>query len=127
MSANQKHVNPDRVDLVLPMPPTVNNYYGIVKGTSQRYLMRAAKLFRHEVALIVDKAERRGFFGDAKLAMRVDLHFARDGDVDNRLKPLLDALEYADLFGNDRRIDDLRVVRGHRVKGGRCLVTIWRL
>lgn len=116
-----------KVELTLPMPPTVNNYYGIVPGTQKRYLTKKAKAFRHDVAIIVAQEGLRGHFGKAKLAMRVDLNFAAAGDCDNRNKPLLDALEEAFLYENDRQIKDLRIVIGHQVKGGRCKVTIWEM
>jgi len=114
------------VQMVLPMPPSINHYYGSGKN-GIRYLKKPAKVFRHEVAVIAHKGSSRGVFGNARLAMRVDLHFGNGGDLDNRLKGLLDALEYAEVFENDRQIDDLRIVRGHRVVGGRCEVKIWEL
>lgn len=114
----------DKVKLTLPMPPTINHYYGQTK-TGLKYLTKKAKGFRHDVAIIVNNAGYRGHFQKKRLAVRVDLHFSSGGDVDNRSKPLLDALEHADLFVNDRQVDDLRLVRGHRVSGGRCVVTIW--
>ena len=115
------------VKLTLPMPPTINHYYGYNRKTGGRYLKKRAKVFRHEVAVLAHQQGGRGAFGKYKLVMRVDLYFPAGGDLDNRMKGLLDALEYAEVFDNDRQIDDLRIVRGHRVKGGRCDVTIWRI
>ena len=115
------------IKLTLPMPPSVNAYYGVVPGTQKRYLTKKAKAFRHDVAVIVATAGLRGHFGKSKLAVRVDLNFASGGDCDNRNKPLLDALQESFLYDNDRQIKDLRVVIGHPVKGGRCNVTIWRI
>lgn len=117
----------NEVKLTLPVPPTINHYYGVNKHSGGRYLKKRAKVYRHEVALLVHAAGFRGAFGKDKLVMRIDLYLPAGGDLDNRLKSLLDALEYAELFENDSQIDDLRVVRGHKVKGGRCDVLIWRI
>lgn len=113
--------------LELPAPPTINHYYGRSRNSRAFYLTKGAKIYRHEVAVLVNNAGVRGRFGRGRIAVRVDLHLSHGGDLDNRLKPLLDALEYAEVFTNDRQIDDLRVVRGHPVVGGRCTVQIWRL
>ena len=115
------------VELTLPLPPTVNKYYGVVKGTQKRYLTKHAKAFRHDVAVIVEQSGLRGAFPRGPLAVRIDLHFSSGGDIDNRNKPLFDALQEAQLFANDRQIKDKRVVVGHPVKGGRCEIKIWRM
>ena len=116
----------EKVDLTLPIPPTVNHYYG--RRGKVSYLTKGAKAFRHEVAVAAMNAEARGAFLQGKLAVKVIAHLkTTQGDLDNRLKPLLDALEYADVIKNDRQVDDLRITRGAPVKGGRCEVTIWRM
>lgn len=67
-------------------------------------------------------------FGGADLAALIDYYPARGRpDLDNRLKPLLDALEHAGIYDNDRQIDDLRIRRKHNVKGGRVIVQLWRI
>jgi crossover junction endodeoxyribonuclease RusA len=45
-------------------------------------------------------------------------------DIDNRIKSLQDALEVAGAYDNDEQIDDLRVLRGPIVSGGRMEVMI---
>lgn len=117
----------DEVTLTLPLPPTVNSYYGVVKGTQKRYLTKKAKAFRHDVSIAVYQAGLRGHFEKGRLAVHVMLHFKSGGDVDNRNKPLLDALQEANLYTNDRQIKRLVVDIGHPVTGGRCNVTIRRM
>jgi crossover junction endodeoxyribonuclease RusA len=51
----------------------------------------------------------------------------RKRDVDNVLKPLLDALEHANVYENDSQIDKLYVERMEMVKGGYCDVVITEL
>jgi crossover junction endodeoxyribonuclease RusA len=48
----------------------------------------------------------------------------RKRDVDNILKPLLDALEHANVYENDSQIDKLCVTRMPVTKGGVCDVVI---
>lgn len=117
----------DKVELTLPVPPSDNRYYGKPQGSRHKYITKGGRAFKHDVAVIVANEGLRGHFGMARLAMLVELHLDRGGDIQNRLKGLCDALEESHLFTNDRQIDDLRIVRRHRVKGGRCQVTLWEI
>ena len=65
-------------------------------------------------------------FPDERLEVKVYLHppNRRKFDVDNRLKPLLDALETANLYKNDNQIDKLTVIRGDVVPEGECIVVV---
>lgn len=116
----------DPVEFTIPVPPTDNRYYGKPKGKLHKYVTKAGKLHRHEVAVIVNNAGLRGTFGSARLSMKVVLHLSHGGDIQNRLKGLCDSLEHSEIFNNDKQIDDLRIIRGHPVEGGRCVVTLWR-
>jgi len=124
------------LEIRLPIPPTVNHYWGERRNIKCRvcrqantvppkYLTKHAKEFRKAVAR--ELIHQPGF-GSALLAVRVDWFPPRDaGDIDNRIKPLLDALEDARLFHNDSQIKDLRVVWQHPVPGGYCRVKLWRI
>lgn len=48
----------------------------------------------------------------------------RQMDIDNRIKPLFDALAGAGVFDNDSQIYKFDVERGPVVKGGRVVVTV---
>ena len=123
------------MNLRLPYPPSINNYYaqrrnvrcGVCRQMVKvppNYLSKEAKQYRREVARLCIGLDR---FGDAKLAVRVDWFPPADrGDVDNRIKPLLDALEDAKIFDDDKQVKDIRLVWRHPVPGGHCLVKIWR-
>jgi crossover junction endodeoxyribonuclease RusA len=115
------------IDLVLPVPPTDNRYYGRPKGSRHKYVTRAGRGYKHAVAVIAEQQKVRGLIGDARVAMKIVIHLPSGGDIQNRLKGLCDALEDAHIFENDKQIDDLRIIRGHPVKGGRCHVTIWEI
>ena len=107
----------------LPFPPTVNHYYGYNWKTHQKYISKRGWAYRKRLAEAV-RLEHR--YGKARLAILIDAHPPRLwGDLDNLLKPQLDALEHAGVFDNDSQVDDLRIRRGHPVPGGRADVHIW--
>ena len=109
----------------LPYPPSVNDYYGHSRKTGAVYLKKRALVFRKQVAQLLYGKRR---FGAARLAIRVDLFPARNaGDVDNPIKALLDALEHAGTFNNDKQVKDLRIVWGHPVKDGSVEVQLWEI
>lgn len=90
-------------------PPSVNNYWGH-KG-SMRYVKKRAKEFRGSVVEVVDEDGAPNL--KTRLAVHVELHppNRRKFDVDNYLKPLLDAMEAADVFEDDSQIDRIIVER----------------
>ena len=121
------------IKLELPLPPSVNHYWGHrVQTRSGRkafvfmYLSAEAKRFRFNVLAAVR--------GDAIQIMDGKLHmelhvYPKKGtrpDVDNYVKPLLDALEHANVFGNDRQVKslDVRMHGAAAVGDGRLEVTI---
>ena len=48
----------------------------------------------------------------------------RRRDLDNMLKPMLDALTYVKVWSDDSQIDDLRIIRAPVVAGGRVTVRV---
>lgn len=109
--------------LTLPYPPSVNTYWGF-KG-SHRFLTPKAKTFKQEVWVAAFNSKHGGY-NDKRLSITVNLYppDKRVRDIDNVLKPLLDALTHAKLFNDDGQIDRLNVIRGDIVKGGLCTVII---
>ena len=114
------------IRLELPIPPTINHYYGYVNGDVRRkFITPEGKAFRHHVSLEVMIAGARDKFGKARLAVDIVLNMrSKAGDIDNRVKPLFDALEAANVFDNDRQIDVFHVKRGKIIKDGRAVVRI---
>jgi crossover junction endodeoxyribonuclease RusA len=109
--------------LNLPLPPSVNHYWGT--HGHRRYVSKAGVLFKEQVSDYV--AEYRvPKLGAARLEMKVVLYpkDRRKQDIDNRIKALWDALADAGVFDNDEQIDVLMVERGEIKKGGGCLVYI---
>ena len=60
---------------------------------------------------------------DGRFAMRVFVPFKMTGDIDNRLKPILD-LAKTFVTEDDRFCDDLRISRSTEVPDGTCVVHV---
>ena len=110
------------IQLELPMPPSVNHYWGV--SGKHRFIGKKGKEFRARVMDAVNEA------GIQALEGRLSVHIAlfppdnRKRDVDNVLKPLLDACEHAGCYENDSQIDELHITRRDVVKGGACTIII---
>ena len=92
----------------LPWPPTANKYWRNVCG--RMVLSREGRRYREAVdGLIWQLTCESGHavsFGSADLELEIDAHPPdnRRRDLDNLLKPILDALQYAEVFEDDSQI-----------------------
>jgi len=108
--------------LHLPYPPSVNHYWG--QSGKQRFIGKKGKEFRQAVAEVCLDLQV------STLDTRLSVHVAiwppdnRKRDVDNILKPLLDAMEHAGVYENDSQIDELHIIRHPPMKGGACSVVL---
>lgn len=114
--------NHKNIFLEIPLPPTINHYYGF--AGHRRFLTLAAKEFRVAVAHAVILQPIR--FGNVKLEMSVTINFRdrRRADLSNRIKSLEDALVHAGLLDDDSQFKVIHVYEGPIVKGGKCSVKI---
>jgi crossover junction endodeoxyribonuclease RusA len=110
------------ISLQLPYPPSVNHYWGV--SGKQRFIGKKGKEFRQAVAEACLDAQIQTM--DGRLAVHVAIWPPdnRKRDVDNTLKPLLDAMEHAGVYENDSQIDELHIIRRETMKGGSCSVVI---
>lgn len=110
------------IQLELPYPPSVNHYWG--QSGKNKFLGKKGKEFRVAVAEACLEAEVKTLEG--RLSLHVGLYppDRRQRDVDNVLKPLLDAMEHAGCYVNDNQIDELHILRREVRKGGSCVVMI---
>ena len=113
------------IELEVPVPPTDNRYYGKPKGARHKYLSKAARVYRDEVAGIVMQKGLTGVVGSDRVTMQVILNLKWGGDILNRAKGLCDALQYSGLLDDDGQIDDVRFIRGEKFDN--CHVTIWHV
>lgn len=103
--------NPFNVEMITPLPPTLNHSVG-TRGKI-RFLTAEYKDFLWAVA--EEWARRRPDHWDAskRFEVVIKLHFAtrRKTDIDNRVKPLLDALTRAGVWDDDSQVDALKIRR----------------
>ena len=113
--------------LWIPYPPSMNTYWRNFRGRT--VLSAAGREFKkHLSAAVTEKFLEEGIegFNDRPVAVTIILHprDRRRTDIDNRVKPVLDALEDAGVFDNDSQVELLLVKRDEMRKGGACWVLI---
>jgi len=106
--------------LVLPWPPSINNYWRNVKG--RVLISKAGRQYRTDVI----KLCRGRMTDDAKLYVSIEAFppDKRRRDLDNIPKALLDALEKGGIYKDDSLIDHLEIIRMEPVNLGKVIVTI---
>lgn len=107
--------------LDLPFPPSANTMYRNFRG--RMVLSPQGRAYKQAVAEIVAERESRI---DGRLSIFIELSSPtkRKYDIDNRIKPIQDALQDAGVFDDDEQIDWIHVVRHMPTKGGFCKVVI---
>lgn len=116
----QRHratVAPKRQTVVLPAPPSANRYWRVVKGRAVK--SREARKYQERI-----KGIAVGVYGLPQgKPVGVEVRWARRkrmGDLDNRLKCLLDALKGIG-WTDDKQIVELHA---YRTDGGNDTVTV---
>lgn len=114
----------------LPWPPSVNHYYGhrayVPKNGSRaivgKYVKRRGKDYHLEVVSKVGAVD--------PIETRVNMELLllppdrRERDVDNILKALFDALQFAGVYRRDSQVRRLLVEWGEPIAGGEVVATI---
>lgn len=98
--------------LTIPFPPTLNHNIGRRGG---RYFQSGEyKSFLSQVGWLWLKAVPRDWNKEARYSVVIELIYntRRRYDVDNRVKPILDALTRAGTWNDDAQVDEILVVRG---------------
>ena len=108
---------------ILPFPPSMNTYWRNFRGRT--ILSKAGREYKKAIAeYVVENNVPK--FGESKLKITMILQpkDKRKMDIDNRIKCVLDSLQEAGVFDDDFQVDELHVMRGEQVKGGKLLLTI---
>jgi len=108
--------------LVLPYPPSINHYYGRSRN-GRVYIKAQGKEYRELVWSMSRKCPDK-YTEPVAVTFTLYPPDQRKRDLDNVLKAMQDALEYAGVIENDALINDLRIVRADPVKGGRVVCEI---
>ena len=98
--------------LTIPFPPTLNHNIGRRGG---RYFQSGEyKSFISQVGWLWLKAVPMNWSKESRYSVVVELIYntRRRYDVDNRVKPILDALTHAGTWNDDAQVDEILVVRG---------------
>ncbi len=120
------HVRPRQFLLTLPYPPTLNHNTMPTLGGG-RYLTQEHKNFRALVAQIVFASGIKRLDGRLSVTITASAPDARARDLDNIVKPTLDALQRAGAILDDCNVDELIVRRvAVRTRGTAQVVVIVR-
>ena len=90
---------------ILPYPPSVNHYWGQFRN--RRYIKKKGVEFRAEVISRIKDLPK--FVGTVKIEIGVKFPDLRIRDLDNLLKPTLDAIQHSGIIDNDNLIRDIRI------------------
>jgi crossover junction endodeoxyribonuclease RusA len=110
------------IALTLPLPPTLNHYYG--KRGSRSFIKAAGQEFRQAVQEIVAQAGHKTLEGRVAVFAAIHPKNRIRQDIMNREKALSDALTHAGVWLDDSQIDDFHIVRREVIKGGMVRVVI---
>lgn len=108
--------------LDLPLAPPVNNLFATVRGGKR---VRSAKydIWRKQAGLEMLTQRRRAVLGPFRVEIAVPYLMA--GDIDNRIKPVLDLLVEHGLTADDSKAMRVAVSRSAEVEPGRMTVETW--
>jgi Holliday junction resolvase RusA-like endonuclease len=118
-----------RIDLALPLPPSVNDATLNLPGRG-RVKTRAYKSWEKTAGLFVIAA-RPSLSGNGLLTQpygcRIRVPAAMIGDIDNRVKQILDLFVRMRLTPDDALLHHLSVGRANGIERGMCRVRVWSL
>jgi len=123
---------PDVVELVLPWPPSVNNYFIETYSKKHKRVFKfvgeAGVRYRKNVlAAVLTNGMPPKLRGHLKLEGTFHPPDERKRDLDNLLKSLLDAMQEAGVYGDDCQIREMDVRFGMKVEGGRATIKLTTL
>ena len=110
----------------MPWPPSNNHYYTVVRG--RKILSSEGRRYGESAAFATAGRNRpvQPLSGRLRVEVLASPPDRRRRDLDNLLKPVLDALTRGQVIGDDSQIDDLRICRRAVLSGGKLAVTIWQ-
>lgn len=112
---------------MLPYPPSTNMYYRSFRGRVCQH--KSVIEYKNEVCRIMKSLNLFDEKLTDRLAVTIDIHAPtkRKYDIDNRIKAVFDSLQFSGFIEDDEQIDDLRVRRKEKIKGGVVVVSVDKL
>ena len=132
-------MNQPRKDLAfhLPWPPSVNGYWRamVLKGKGGKpgrvanILSAQGREYKKTAAGALLQQGLPCLRISGRVAVKITAFppDRRARDLDNILKPLLDALQASEVILDDSQVDDLRVLRGTITKPGSVFIELFQL
>jgi len=111
------------ITLRLPYPPSINAYW--LASGHRRYISARGQAFKKAVVEHVLECKTPKL-GDMSLKVTIYLYpqSKKLMDIDNCIKPILDACQDAGIFDDDVQVQALHVYRSIPIKKGGCMVLI---
>lgn len=109
----------------LPYPPSINHYWR--RAGRIIHISSEGQEYRRRVCTACRLADLQQIPGRLRVWVKAHPPDKRRRDLDNLLKPLLDALQHGGAYADDGQIDWLLVERAERIEGGKVLVRIGAL
>jgi crossover junction endodeoxyribonuclease RusA len=110
------------IKIILPFPPSVNNYWK--KWNNRIVISNEGRKYRQVVVYeaLIQKVKR---LFDKKLKMEIEVLRPdnRRRDLDNLLKATQDSMCYAGIYDDDSQIQDLRIYWSKEM-GGKLIITL---
>ena len=117
------------IKLVLPYPPSLNTLYPSNRKTGRRFLSKRGESYHDAVQMALRTSGLPSEPLSGRLAYRLHIYppDARKRDLSNLPKVVEDCLTQFKVWGDDSQVDDMRVVRGDKIKGGKAVMYVWDL
>jgi len=113
------------IRLTIPVPPTTNHYYAVVRG--RKIVSKAGREWTAQaVRSIREQHTGPAFTGDVRIEATW-YRERRSGDLSNRIKPTEDALQKAGVLENDSQIAELEWKRREDKANPRLVLVIRNL
>lgn len=109
------------IKLDMPYPPTVNTYYRAVNG--RNIMSKKGRQYKKDCASLIPRP-KSPLTGDAYVTINATMPDRRRRDIDNILKPILDALTDRGIYEDDSQVVELTIRKGNVVKGGDIRVIV---
>ena len=129
--------------VMLPIPPSANAYWRQrvikLKNPSRKqllytggysaigYIAPEAQAYRDQVKEMITQLGFRMSSSALRVEIVVCFSDNRRQDIDNRVKPLIDALKEAGVMEDDTQVVELSVKRGPVIKEGRIVVRVFEI